>query len=137
MVFPRVLADRELKPGDYDNANLVLLGTEKTNAAIARYADRLPFRFPGDSTQLLAYVYPTEKNLLLISSGLPYWKLAELVTGEPRLRVLRSPSRTDLLSGYGDWVFYDKGKVISGWFGNRWEVRKQDKAALQEAGLLK
>lgn len=137
MVFPRVLADRELTANDYDNSNLVLFGTEKTNAAIARYADKLPFRSSGDTTQLLAYIYPTEKNLLLINSGLPYWKLAKLVTAQTSARALRSPSRAALLSGYGDWVFYRNGKVISGYFGNRWEVRPEDKAALTEAGILK
>lgn len=137
MVFPRVLADRELTPNDYDNSNLVLFGTDKTNAAIARYADKLPFKFSGDTTQLLAYVYPTEKNVLLINSGLPFWQLADVVKGEPHLRILRNPSKSAVLSGYGDWVLYSKGKVISGYFGNRWEVRPEDKAALQEAGLLK
>lgn len=137
MVFPRVLADRELTPNDYDNSNLVLFGTEKSNAAIARYAGKLPFQLSADTTQLLAFVYPTEKNLLLISSGLPYWQLADRVKGEAHLRILRNPSRTAQLSGYGDWVFYRNGKVISGWFGNRWEVREEDKAALKEAGLLK
>lgn len=137
MVFPRVLADRELTPNDYDNSNLVLFGTEKSNAAIARYADRLPFRLSADTTQLLAFIYPTEKNLLLINSGLPYWQLADVVKGEPNFRILRNPSRAAVLSGYGDWVFYSKGQVLSGYFGNRWEVRPDDKAALNEAGILK
>jgi len=137
MVFPRVLADRELTPNDYDNSNLVLFGTEKSNAAIARYAGKLPFQLSADTSQLMAFIYPTEKNLLLINSGLPYWQLADRVKGEAHLRILRNPSRTALLSGYGDWVFYRNGKVISGWFGNRWEVRPEDKAALQAAGILK
>lgn len=137
MVFPRVLADRELTPNDYDNSNLVLFGTEKSNAAIARYADRLPFRLSADTTQLLAFIYPTEKNLLLINSGLPYWQLVDVVKGEPNFRILRNPSRAAVLSGYGDWVFYSKGQVLSGYFGNRWEVRPDDKAALNEAGILK
>ncbi|MDT4844566.1 hypothetical protein FQZ97_785320 [compost metagenome] len=137
MVFPRVLADRELGPNDYDNSNLVLFGTEKSNSAIARYADKLPFQLSADTTQLLAFIYPTEKNLLLINAGLPYWQLADAVKGEAHLRILRNPSRAALLSGYGDWVSYRNGKVISGWFGNRWEVRPEDKAALKEAGVLK
>lgn len=137
MVFPRVLADRELTPHDYDNSNLVLFGTEKSNSAIARYAGKLPFRLSADTTQLLAFVYPTEKNLLLITSGLPYWQLADKVKGEAHLRILRNPSRIAQLSGYGDWVFYRNGKVVSGWFGNRWEVKEEDKAALEAAGILK
>lgn len=137
MVFPRVLADRELGPNDYDNSNLVLFGTEKSNSAIARYADKLPFQLSADTTQLLAFIYPTEKNLLLINAGLPYWQLADAVKGEAHLRILRNPSRAALLSGYGDWVSYRNGKVISGWFGNRWEVRPEDEAALKEAGVLK
>lgn len=132
MVFPRVLADKELSTKDYDNSNLVLFGTDKTNAAIARYADRLPFRLSADTTQLLAFVYPTEKNLLLINSGIPYWQLSDAVKGEAHLRILRNPSRAALLSGYGDWVLQRNGKVISGWFGNRWEVREEDKAALKD-----
>jgi len=137
MVFPRVLADRELTPNDYDNSNLVLFGTEKTNSAVARYADKLPFKFSGDTTGLLAYIFPTEKNLLLINSGLPYWQLADILKGEPHLRILRNPSRAAVLSGYGDWVYYRDGKVISGYFGNRWEIRPEDRSALEAAGLLK
>ncbi|MBX2952712.1 MAG: dienelactone hydrolase family protein [Leadbetterella sp.] len=137
MIFPRVLADKELTPNDYDNSNLVLFGTDKTNAAIARYADKLPFKASGDTTQLLAYVYPSEKNLVLINSGLPFWQLADVVTGEAHLRILRNPSKSSVLAGYGDWVFYSRGKVISGYFGNRWEVRPEDKAALEAAGILK
>ena len=137
MVFPRVLADRELTPNDYDNSNLILFGTEKSNAAIARYADKLPFQLSSDTTQLLAFIYPTEKNLLLINAGRPYWQLSDAVQGEAHLRILRNPSRAAMLSGYGDWVFTRNGKVIHGWFGNRWEVRAEDKAALKEAGVLK
>jgi len=137
MVFPRVLADRELTPNDYDNSNLVLFGTDKTNAAIARYAPKLPFQLSADTSQLLAFIYPTEKNLVLINTGMPYWQLADAVKGEPHVRILRNPSRAALLSGYGDWVYYRNGKVISGWFGNRWEVRPEDRPALKEAGVLK
>lgn len=137
MVFPRVLADRELSLNDYDNSNLVLFGTDKTNAAIARYAPTLPFQLSADTTQLLAFIYPTEKNLLLINTGMPYWQLADAIKGEPHVRILRNPSRAALLTGYGDWVFYRNGKVLSGWFGNHWEVRPEDKTALKEAGILK
>lgn len=128
MVFPRVLSDKEVRESDYANSHLVLFGTEKTNQVIAKYADKLPFKFSGNENQSLTYVYPNESNLLLINSGAPFWELPDL--GNAALRVLRNPSKASVLGGYGDWVYFDKDskEVLSGYFDNQWAIKESDKA---------
>lgn len=120
MVFPRVLADRELRESDYANSNLILFGDEDTNGAIAKYADKLPFKFKGDSSQSLTYTFPNEKNLILVNSGYPFWQIAD--KGSPNLRILRNPSKASALFGYGDWVYSDGQNTFSGYFDNHWKL---------------
>jgi poly(3-hydroxybutyrate) depolymerase len=129
MVFPRVMSDKELRASDYGNSNLVLFGTSETNEAIAKYADKLPFKFTGDSTQSLTYIFPNEKNLILVNSGFPFWEISD--KGSPGLRILRNPSRASALFGYGDWVFSDGQKTVSGYFDSNWSLSEDDKKTLK------
>src|SRR5205085_1736480 len=75
MVFPRVLADREVRPSDLESANLVLFGTKQSNSFIAKYSDRLPIQFTAaaGSDYGLVYVFPVDKHYVLVSSGLQWW----------------------------------------------------------------
>lgn len=131
MVFPRVLSDKELRASDYSNSNLVLFGTAETNGAIAKYADKLPFKFTGDSSQSLTYTFPNEKNLILVNSGFPFWEISD--KSSPGLRILRNPSKTSALFGYGDWFFTDGQKTFSGYFDNNWQLSETDKNTLKNA----
>lgn len=136
MVFPRVLADTELKESDIANANLVLFGTTETNAQIAKYKDQLPFEFKGDSTESLTYIFPNEKKTVLINSGFPFWEIND--KGDNFLRILRNPSKITMLSGYGDWVYSDKksGEIIWGYFDNNWKLSDGDETKLGKVGAL-
>lgn len=131
MVFPRVLSDKELRASDYNNSNLVLFGTAETNGAIAKYADKLPFKFTGDSSQSLTYIFPNEKNLILLNSGFPFWEISD--KSSAGLRILRNPSKASALFGYGDWVFIDGQKTFSGYFDNNWQLSETDRNTLKNA----
>ena len=86
--------------------------------------DKLPFKFTGDSSQSLTYIFPNEKNLILVNSGFPFWEISD--KGSPGLRILRNPSKASALFGYGDWVFNDGQKTVSGYFDNNWEMLPKD-----------
>src|SRR5690606_15945365 len=74
MVFPRVLADREVRQSDLDEANLILFGTRETNSLIDRFADRLPMHLSDTSQGYgLIYVYPMDGRYVLVASGTPWW----------------------------------------------------------------
>lgn len=129
MVFPRVLADRELSANDLKNSDLVLFGTDKTNSAIAKLT--LPFRFVEGLS--VSYIYPGEHRRVLINSGEPFWEIKD--KGNPNLRILRSPSKAGVLAGYGDWMVQKNGEVTWGYFDSNWKVRAEDEAKLKGLGL--
>lgn len=41
MVFPRVVADRDVRSSDFVSSNLILFGTRETNSVIEKFADKL------------------------------------------------------------------------------------------------
>lgn len=129
MVFPRVLADRELGQNDRENSDLVLFGTDKTNSAIAKLS--LPFKFVDGLS--VSYIYPGEHRRVLINTGDPFWEIKD--KGNPNLRILRSPSKAGVLAGYGDWMVQKDGEVIWGYFDSSWKVRAEDEARLKQLGL--
>ena len=59
MVFPRVMADRELRQSDFETSNLILFGTRETNSVIEKFADKLPLHLNASADNYgLVYVYP-------------------------------------------------------------------------------
>lgn len=129
MVFPRVLADRELGANDLQNSDLILFGTDKTNSAIAKL--KLPFRFVEGLS--LTFIYPGEHRRVLINSGEPFWEIKD--KGNPNLRILRTPSKAGVLAGYGDWMVQKDGEVTWGYFDSNWNVRPEDESKLKALGL--
>lgn len=83
MVFPRVLADREVRPSELESANLVLFGTHESNRLIAKYSDRLPMPFTAAAAAEygLLYVFHTGQQYVLINSGLPWWSIVSAGAG--------------------------------------------------------
>ena len=78
MVFPRVLADKEVRASDLETSNLVLFGTKETNSIVAKFSAQLPMHFnAGEAGHGLVYIYPVGEHYLLINSGLPWWSAAQ------------------------------------------------------------
>jgi hypothetical protein len=70
----RVMTDREVRPSDYESANMILFGTKETNTLIARLAAKLPLELnAGAADYGLVYVYPNGNRYVVINSGLPWW----------------------------------------------------------------
>lgn len=129
MVFPRVLADKDVRPSDFAEANLILFGTQETNRIIAQYSDQLPLQLdPGASDLGLLYVYPVQGHYVVVNSGLPWWANQE-ASGMPFV-----PSVQRLLGGFKDFVLF-KGSadqvVTDGYFDQHWQLPAEAAAAMQ------
>lgn len=134
MFFPRVLADKEVRPSDIESSNLILFGTKETNAMIAKYADRLPLHLnASDKTHGLLYVFPIDKHYVAINSGLPWWSGAE-DKGFPFVSVMhrRLPEFKDL------FFFKDSSTntIVDGRFSDDWKVTEEMKTKLTSSGAI-
>ena len=135
MVFPRVLADREVRPSDLESSNLVLFGTRETNAVIARLADRLPMHLDADASDYgLVYVYPVDGRYVLVNSGAHWWE--RQVPGGSFFST-QIPSM--LLMGMGDYLLFNvtEGQdVAAGRFDRRWQLPATAAASIEHAGVV-
>lgn len=133
MVFPRIIADREVRPSDIESGNLILLGTRETNAVIAEAADRLPMHLTGDPARFgLAYVYPLGDHYALVSSGVPWWH----VPAEQGGWTFGGELPPFQLSAEHDFILYDgaEGEIIAaGRFDNRWRLPAEAADAMRRA----
>lgn len=136
MVFPRVVADRDVRPSDLESANLVLFGTRETNGIIARFGDRLPVHLDGASqAHGLVYVYPIEDRYVLVNSGLPWWQAA---AASPR-----SPFTADVpafaLMGLEDYLLFEGSSdnvIAAGRFDNEWRLPLADTERMRNTGAV-
>lgn len=136
MVFPRVVSDREVRPSDRADANLVLFGTRETNSIIAQLADSLPLHLTGAPERYgLAYVYPVEGRYVLVSSGLPWWQTG---AGSPR-----SPFTSDVvafaLAALGDYVLFEGSTdnvIAAGRFDASWRLPAADAERMVATGAV-
>lgn len=151
MVFPRVLADKEVRPSDLESANLILLGTKETNSVIAKFSAQLPLHLDTTAVEYgLAYIFPVGEHYVLINSGLPWWHAAEPArrsgsapaTPSPRRsfpRLITGPITALLNFGDYDYVLF-KGSVDSviaaGRFDNHWRMPEADAAKLKSTGAV-
>ena len=88
MVFPRVIADREVRQSDYENSNLILFGTKETNSVIEKFADRLPMHLDAKAADFgLVYIFPLNNHYVVVNSGLPWWTPGEKGGRPGRLRL--------------------------------------------------
>ena len=138
MVFPRVLADKAVRPSDIERSNLVLFGDVETNELVAKYADKTPISLKHEvEGASLNFIFPNGKKYILINSGLPFWELPN-IDGSPFSR-LRAPAKLSVLNGYGDWVLYDKtlnNVLAKGLFDKDWKLEEKDKLFLEKTGKV-
>jgi len=135
-VFPRVVSDREVRPSDLADANLVLFGTRETNSIIAQLADRLPLHLTGAPDRFgLAYVYPVNGRYVLVNSGLPWWQAG---TGSGR-----NPFTSDVaafaLAAFGDYVLFEGSTdnvIAGGRFDSAWHLPAADAERMTATGAV-
>jgi poly(3-hydroxybutyrate) depolymerase len=124
MFFPRVIADRELRPSDFESANLILFGTRETNTVIEKFSDRLPIQLKPDVKDYgLFYVFPIDNHYVAVNSGLAWWTNAQ-VQGFPFL-----PQPYLALGGFKDFILFKDSAsniIADGYFDNNWKFSDAD-----------
>jgi poly(3-hydroxybutyrate) depolymerase len=137
MIFPRVVADKDVRPFDIESSNLILFGTKETNTLIAKYSDKLPLTLSGvGEDNGLAYVFPVGKKYVLVNSGLPWWEAAGTSSTGVVSR-LSSPLTLNTLRKYGDYLVYNKTTILAeGRFDNNWKLSGGDAEKVKDAGIV-
>ncbi|NLX29781.1 MAG: phospholipase [Bacteroidales bacterium] len=134
LVNPRIVADREVTAEDLRSSHLFLFGTRETNQVIARMADRLPLHLKeGDTVHGLVYTYPVNGKMVVVASGVPFWKAkatpsptpADPVSARARTRISfgTGPGAKSLAGRMDFLLFTEEGEVISeGYFDHDWQL---------------
>ncbi|MBI3471378.1 MAG: phospholipase [Candidatus Solibacter usitatus] len=146
MVYPRVVADKDVRPSDLDSSNLILFGTRETNTLIAKLADRLPIQLNASAAGYgLLYVYPAGGRYVLVSSGLPWWPAEPAPLPGPagpapgRRPFTFAPGPAGPLMGLEDYVLF-KGSlenvVAGGRFDGAWRLPEADAAKMKATGVV-
>ncbi|WP_353721470.1 alpha/beta hydrolase-fold protein [Dyadobacter sp. 676] len=134
MFFPRVLADKEVRPSDIESSNLILFGTKESNALISKYADQLPVHLKKtDTSHGLFYVVPMEGHYMVVSSGLPWWAGTK-DEGFPFV-----PAMHRKLSEFKDIIFFKDSSVnllIDHYFTQEWKLDDDTKRKLSASGAV-
>ncbi len=146
MVFPRVVADKDVRPSDLESSNLVLFGTRETNKLIAQFSDRLPMLLNKDSQDYgLLYVFPIGDHYILVSSGLPWWQAPEAGAARPssgagrRGSFFAGPIVALGLMGLEDYLLF-KGTadnaIAAGRFDTNWRLPESEAAKIKASGVV-
>lgn len=132
MVFPRVIADKDVRSSDIESASLILFGTSETNMLIEKYASDLPMQLsnPSDGKGLL-YAYPIGDRYVVIQSGTPWW-----ITNQPSRSGAALPFQ--FLGNYKDFILYEGSSdnvLADGYFTEAWKLSDEQKKNLTENGV--
>jgi hypothetical protein len=135
MVFPRVVADRDVRQSDFETCNLILFGTKETNTVIEKYSERLPMHLNAAATKDhgLFYIYPMDGHYLAISSGLPWW------TGAQQTGFRFIPPALSVLNEQKDFLLFKDGAtnvVADGYFNEGWKLNDEDGKKLESGGVM-
>jgi predicted esterase len=147
MVFPRAIADREVRPSDLASSNLILFGTKETNALIEKFADRLPIHLDSAaaSTYGLAYIFPLDNHYAVVSSGLPWWTPAPpppagAAPGAAAPRRGGFAAGTALgLNAFQDFILFKDSPatpVAEGRFDGDWRLSAADAEKMRATGVV-
>lgn len=136
MVFPRVLSDKEVRPSDFEAANLVLFGTKETNTLVEKYSAKAPLELNATAaaTHGLVYVMPGDNgHYVVVNSGLPWWTTSK----PPQFGFVPPPLQT--LFGLKDFLVFtgsNDAKVAEGYFDNNWNTSDTDKKVISGSGVV-
>ncbi len=133
----RVEQDKDVRPGDLRDSNLVLFGNKETNQLIAHYAAQLPMALnPSAADYGLLYIYPMNGRYLLINSGLPFWTGAE-DAHKPEWGFY--PPKYGTLRTFGDFILF-KGSlenvIAEGLFTPEWKLPPDAAAKMKATGAI-
>ncbi|MCI0698979.1 hypothetical protein L0337_44130 [candidate division KSB1 bacterium] len=135
MVFPRVLADKEVRPSDLEASNLILFGTKETNSLIAKFSAQLPMHLDTTASDYgLVYIFPVGEHYLLINSGLPWWSVAG--SGQANPPMYGPPG---LLMDFKDYLLFKDSAdnvVAEGRFDNNWRMPESDAEKMKVKGAV-
>lgn len=134
MFFPRVISDKEVRPSDLKDANLILFGTKETNQIIADLASELPIHLSAaDKDHGLLYIYPKGDNYVVINSGLSWWaNIPE--QGYPFVSVVHRNLPT-----FKDFILFKNSvetPVIDGYFDTNWKLPSESINTLKSEGNI-
>ncbi len=129
MFFPRVVADKDLKPSDYKNSNLIVFGNSKTNLVIQNspsYSQKIEL----DSTAQgmgLVFITPSigENKVMVISDGLAWWETSKTET----VTRLNTPMAFNSAIKLKDFIIFknDSSKLlVEGFLDNNWNLEAKD-----------
>lgn len=151
MVFPRVVADKDVRMSDFQGANLILFGSKETNAVIARFVDRLPLELktPAEGYGLV-YIFPVDGHYVVVASGLPLWTpppappagapASVPASANPPVRRLYFASGAALaLNNYEDFLLFKDSAatpVAEGRFDADWKLAAADADKLAASGVV-
>lgn len=132
--YPRVIADKDVRPSDLESSNLILFGTKETNSMIAQFSNRLPLELDRKASEYgLFYIFPVDKRYVAVSSGLPWWTGAE--TGGFRFL----PPAQALLNTYKDFLFFKgsaKNVLAEGYFDENWKLPEDAVRIFKDSGVI-
>lgn len=141
MIFPRAMADVQVRQSDLETSNLVLFGTAETNSWIKKYADRLPIQLNEEEADDygLVYIYPMNGHYVVINSGLPWWTPPASEEQTQGFSISSLIGRGSSLNAFPDFILF-KGapdNVISkGYFDNNWEIPAAEQSKLKVSGVV-
>jgi poly(3-hydroxybutyrate) depolymerase len=131
MFFPRIVADRDVRPSDLESCNLILFGTKETNSIIQQYEKQLPMHLNGDQKDVsLVYVYPVNGHYIVVNSGIPWWNTP---TPSPFPAI---PAQA--LGRAKDFLLFRNtmtNMITEGYFDDNWKVSEEQKKVLKENGV--
>lgn len=139
MVFPRAIADRDVRPSDLESSNLILFGTKETNGLIAKFSEQLPLHLNATEGYGLVYIFPIGAHYVLINSGLPWWTVAAGGANQQRrgFRPVFGPQ--GMLMNFEDYLLF-KGSaeeaLAAGRFDQNWRMPETDAAKMRSAGVV-
>jgi predicted esterase len=141
MVFPRAIADREVRPSDLATSNLILFGTRETNALIEKFADRLPIQLDPAAASIygLAYIFPIDGQYVVVCSGLPWWTPTPPPPAGAARRGGFAAGTALGLNAFQDFILFKDSPatpVAEGRFDADWRLSATDAEKLAASGVV-
>ena len=136
MFFPRVIADKEVRPSDLESSNLILFGTVETNNIISDHSNMLPMNLdPKNLNEYgLLYIFPNGPHYMVVSSGLPWWAGVE-EKGFPFV-----PLANRGLSTFKDYIIFKSSinnVIADGFFDENWKIPEETQKNIKTSGIIK